>query len=95
MLQYEQTAGSTIDGWELQYQQIPKIHRELLHHLPQKVERAREAVKKNAQLLAAIVQDGEATQAIGPALTAANSHFRRTHGRVDSMDAGKARFSPT
>ena len=41
----------------------------------------------------AIVHDNEASGAIGPALAAANSHCRRSGGRVDGVDVGKVRVA--
>lgn len=89
MLQYEACAARTIDGWELQFKQLSADHRKLLPQYAERCSRAREAVHTNAEVLQSIIHEAEATQAIGPALTAANSFFKATGGSIDPVDAGK------
>lgn len=91
ILQYETAANATVDGWELQFSQIPEPHRQLLRNYHHNCERARACIKENADVLEAILDQAEETRAIGPALTAANSHYQHDGGDVDPVNASKVR----
>jgi hypothetical protein len=93
MLQYEHAGAAAVSGWRTQLRNVPAHHLALLPHVPAHCERAEVAVRANSDFLRAVVQDAEAGGAIGPALTAAASHERRTGGHVDGVNAGKVRAS--